>query len=327
MDGFAAGGATVIVLAATNRPESLDPALLRPGRFDRQVLVDRPDLSGREEILRIHAQKVKLGPDVDLRAIATRTPGFAGADLANLVNEAALLAARQNRQAVAQEDFAEAIERVVAGLEKKSRVLNEKEKKIVAYHEVGHALVGALIPGSGRVEKISIIPRGMAALGYTLQLPTEDRFLMDEAELRGQIATLLGGRSAEEIIFGSITTGASNDLQRATDLAERMVTTYGMSKVLGPLAYDKGQQAAFLGGEGMNPRRMVSEKVAEEIDREVKDIVETAHQQALDILNQNRDLLEAIAIQLLETEVVEGDKLQELLRQVKAADKIPAGIA
>nr|WP_290221884.1 ATP-dependent zinc metalloprotease FtsH4 [Trichocoleus desertorum] len=328
MDGFAAGGATVIVLAATNRPESLDPALLRPGRFDRQVLVDRPDLSGREEILGIHAQKVKLGPDVDLRAIATRTPGFAGADLANLVNEAALLAARQNRQAVAQEDFAEAIERVVAGLEKKSRVLNEKEKKIVAYHEVGHALVGALIPGSGRVEKISIIPRGMAALGYTLQLPTEDRFLMDEGELRGQIATLLGGRSAEEIIFGSITTGASNDLQRATDLAERMVTTYGMSRVLGPLAYDKGQQGMFLGGEGMHPRRMVSEKVAEEIDREVKDIVETAHQQALDILNQNRELLEAIATQLLETEVIEGETLHKLLSQVKSAsDKIPAGIA
>ncbi|MBD1861869.1 MULTISPECIES: ATP-dependent zinc metalloprotease FtsH4 [Trichocoleus] len=327
MDGFAAGGATVIVLAATNRPESLDPALLRPGRFDRQVLVDRPDLSGREEILSIHAKKVKLGPDVNLRAIATRTPGFAGADLANLVNEAALLAARQNRQAVAQEDFAEAIERVVAGLEKKSRVLNEKEKKIVAYHEVGHALVGALIPGSGRVEKISIIPRGMAALGYTLQLPTEDRFLMDEGELRGQIATLLGGRSAEEIIFGSITTGASNDLQRATDLAERMVTTYGMSKVLGPLAYDKGQQGMFLGGEGMNPRRMVSEKVAEEIDREVKDIVETAHQHALDILNQNRDLLEAIAAQLLETEVIEGETLHKLLSQVKSADRIPAGVA
>ncbi|HEY9748754.1 MAG TPA: ATP-dependent zinc metalloprotease FtsH4 [Allocoleopsis sp.] len=327
MDGFAAGGATVIVLAATNRPESLDPALLRPGRFDRQVLVDRPDLSGREEILRIHAQKVKLGPDVNLKAIATRTPGFAGADLANLVNEAALLAARQNRQAVAQEDFAEAIERVVAGLEKKSRVLNEKEKKIVAYHEVGHALVGALIPGSGRVEKISIVPRGMAALGYTLQLPTEDRFLMDEAELRGQIATLLGGRSAEEIIFGSITTGASNDLQRATDLAERMVTTYGMSKVLGPLAYDKGQQAMFLGGEGVNPRRMVSEKVAEAIDREVKEIVETAHQQALDILNQNRELLEAIATQLLETEVIEGETLQTLLSQVQPANKIPAGVA
>lgn len=326
MDGFAVGDATVIVLAATNRPESLDPALLRPGRFDRQVLVDRPDLIGRKAILEIHAQKVKLGADVDLKAIATRTPGFAGADLANLVNEAALLAARSRREAVAQEDFAEAIERVVAGLEKKSRVLNDKEKKIVAYHEVGHAIVGYSMPGSGRVEKISIVPRGMAALGYTLQLPTEDRFLMDEAELRGQIATLLGGRSAEEIVFGSITTGASNDLQRATDLAERMVTTYGMSKILGPLAYQQGQQAMFLGNEGGNPRRMLSEQTAEAIDGEVKDIVETAHQQALDILRQNQDLLETISTQLLETEVIEGENLHSLLNQVRPLALVPATV-
>lgn len=313
MDGFSVEDATVIVLAATNRPEVLDPALLRPGRFDRQVLVDRPELSGREAILKIHARKVKLGEDVNLKAIATRTPGFAGADLANLVNEAALLAARNQRSYVAQEDFAEAIERVVAGLEKKSRVLNDKEKKIVAYHEVGHALVGSLMSGSGRVEKISIVPRGMAALGYTLQLPTEDRFLMDEAELRGQIATLLGGRSAEEIVFNSITTGAANDLQRATDLAERMVTTYGMSKILGPLAYQQGQQAMFLDNGAPNPRRMASEETAQAIDREVKEIVETAHQQALDTLKLNRDLLEAIATQLLETEVIEGEKLHSLL--------------
>lgn len=319
MDGFAVENATVIVLAATNRPEILDPALLRPGRFDRQVLVDRPALSGREAILKIHAQKVKLGEDVDLKAIATRTPGFAGADLANLVNEAALLAARDQRQTVAQKDFAEAIERVVAGLEKKSRVLNDKEKKIVAYHEVGHALVGQLMPGSGRIEKISIVSRGMAALGYTLQLPTEDRFLMDEAELRGQIATLLGGRSAEEIVFNSITTGASNDLQRATDLAEQMVTTFGMSKVLGPLAYQQGQQATFLGDGMPNPRRMMSEETAQAIDREVKEIVETAHQQALDTLNHNRDLLETITMQLLETEAIEGNKLHDLLNQVQAS--------
>ncbi|MDX2272833.1 MAG: ATP-dependent zinc metalloprotease FtsH4 [Cyanobacteriota bacterium] len=318
MDGFAVGDGTVIVLAATNRPESLDPALLRPGRFDRQVLVDRPDLSGRLAILQIYARQVKLGEDVDLKMIATRTPGFAGADLANLVNEAALLAARNRREVVAQADFAEAIERVVAGLEKKSRVLSDKEKKIVAYHEVGHALVGSLMPGTSQVAKISIIPRGMAALGYTLQLPTEDRFLMDEGELRGQIATLLGGRSAEEIVFGSITTGAANDLQRATDLAERMVTTYGMSKVLGPLAYEQGQQNAFLGGGMPSPRRSVSEQTAEAIDREVKDIVEQAHQQALDILNRNRDLLEALAQQLLDKEVIEGDPLQQMLGQVKA---------
>lgn len=327
MDGFAANGATVIVLAATNRPETLDPALLRPGRFDRQVLVDRPDLSGRLAILEIYARKVKLGSDVDLKAIATRTPGFAGADLSNLVNEAALLAARVRRETVSQADFAEAIERVVAGLEKKSRVLNEKEKKIVAYHEVGHALVGALMPGGGKVAKISIVPRGMAALGYTLQLPTEDRFLMDEGEIRGQIATLLGGRSAEEIVFGSITTGAANDLQRATDLAERMVTTYGMSKVLGPLAYEKGGQANFLGDGGMNPRRVVSDDTAKAIDEEVKEIVENAHQQALAILNNNRDLMETIATQILETEVIEGENLQNLLSQVRPIDeKVAVGV-
>jgi cell division protease FtsH len=317
MDGFVVGDNTVIVLAATNRPEILDPALLRPGRFDRQVLVDRPELSGREAILKIHAQKVKLGEDVDLKAIATRTPGFAGADLANLVNEAALLAARNQRQTVAQEDFTEAIERVVAGLEKKSRVLNEKEKKIVAYHEVGHALVGSLMPGSNRVEKISIVSRGMAALGYTLQLPTEDRFLLDEAELRGQIATLLGGRSAEEVVFNSITTGASNDLQRATDLAEQMVTTFGMSKVLGPLAYQQGTRPMFLGDGMPNPRRAMSEETAQAIDREVKDIVETAHRQAVQTIEQNRDLLETITMQLLETEAIEGEKLHRLLSEVK----------
>jgi len=317
MDGFGAGDSTVIVLAATNRPETLDPALLRPGRFDRQVLVDRPDLEGRLAILNIYAQKVKLAKAVDLRAIATRTPGFAGADLANLVNEAALLAARNKRETVQQEDFAEAIERIVAGLEKKSRVLNEKEKKIVAYHEVGHALVGAAMPGGSEVAKISIVPRGMAALGYTLQLPTEDRFLLDETELRGQIATLLGGRAAEEIIFGSVTTGASNDLQRATDLAEQMVTTYGMSKVLGPLAYQKGQQSSFLGNEMANPRRMVSEETAKAIDEEVKDIVETAHQQALSLLRQNQDLLASISLKLLETEVIEGEALQKWLGQVQ----------
>lgn len=326
MDGFAVGDATVIVLAATNRPEVLDPALLRPGRFDRQVLVDRPDLSGRKEILEIYARQVKLGDDIDLQAIATRTPGFAGADLANLVNEAALLAARARRETVAQADFAEAIERVVAGLEKKSRVLNDKEKTIVAYHEVGHALVGALMPGSGKVAKISIVPRGMAALGYTLQLPTEDRFLMDEAELRGQIAIMLGGRSAEEIIFNSITTGAANDLQRATDLAERMVTTYGMSKVLGPLAYEKGQQNAFLGDGSMNPRRSVSDETARAIDAEVKEIVEMAHQQALDILGENRELLERIAQQILETEVIEGEALQSLLDQVRPVGKVMAAV-
>jgi cell division protease FtsH len=326
LDGFSAGDATVIVLAATNRPETLDPALLRPGRFDRQVLVDRPDLAGRLKILEIYAAKIKLDVDVDLKQVATRTPGFAGADLANLVNEAALLAARNQRQTVTQADFYEAIERVVAGLEKKSRVLNEKEKQIVAYHEVGHALVGAVMSGGGKVQKISIVPRGMAALGYTLQMPTEDRFLLSESELRDQIATLLGGRAAEEVVFGSITTGASNDLQRATDLAERMVTTYGMSKVLGPLAYEKGQQMNFLGDGMMNPRRMVSDDTAKAIDEEVKEIVETAHQKALAILKHNRDLLEEIAQKILEVEVIEGEELQNLLNRAQLPEQVPATV-
>ncbi|MBD2189831.1 ATP-dependent zinc metalloprotease FtsH [Pseudanabaena mucicola] len=317
MDGFGVDGTTVIVLAATNRPETLDQALLRPGRFDRQVLVDRPDKSGRLAILKIHAAKVTLDKSVDLETIATRTSGFAGADLANLVNEAALLAARAGRETVLLEDFAEAVERVVAGLEKKSRVLNENEKRIVAYHEVGHALVGALNSSSGKVEKISIVPRGMAALGYTLQLPTEDRFLLSKEEIEAQIATLLGGRSAEEIIFGSITTGASNDLQRATDLADKMVTSYGMSEVLGPLAYQK-QQNQFLGG--MEMARNVSPATSEAIDKEIKTIVENAHAKALAILNANRDLLESISEKLLETEVIEGEFLTGLLSQVKPAE-------
>ncbi len=321
MDGFGGADSTIIVLAATNRPETLDPALLRPGRFDRQVLVDRPDLKGRQAILDIHAKEVKLSDKVDLNAIATRTPGFAGADLANLVNEAALLAARNHRESVIQADFAEAIERVVAGLEKRSRVLNDKEKEIVAYHEVGHALVGAAMPGSDQVEKISIVPRGMAALGYTLQLPTEDRFLRDEAELKGQIATMLGGRSAEEVVFGSITTGAANDLQRATDVAEQMVTSYGMSQVLGPLAYDRSKQNTFLdNGMAPNARRLVSDETAKAIDEEVKSIVEAAHQRALRILKENRDLLETISQQLLKEEVIEGESLREMLAGVIAGE-------
>jgi cell division protease FtsH len=260
---------------------------------------------------------VSLGETVDLNKIATRTPGFAGADLANLVNEAALLAARNKRTTVEAEDFAEAIERVMAGLEKKSRVMNEAERKVVAYHEVGHAIVSAATPGSGKVEKISIVPRGMSALGYTLQLPTEDRFLLNEAELHGEIATLLGGRSAEELIFGAITTGATNDLQRATDLAERMVTSYGMSKVLGPLAYQQGGQPMFLNNGTASPRRPMSEETAQAIDREVKTIVENAHNQALAILNANRELLETLSQQLLETEVLEGEALYQILDQVK----------
>ena len=312
MDGFASKDKPVIVLAATNQPEVLDAALLRPGRFDRQVLVDRPDLSGRKTILEIYAKKVKLADEVDLDRIAQATSGFAGADLANLVNEAALLAARAMRTKVEQQDLGEAIERVVAGLEKKSRVLQDDEKKVVAYHEVGHAIVGHLMPGGSKVAKISIVPRGMSALGYTLQLPTEERFLNSREELQGQIATLLGGRSAEEVVFGKVTTGASNDLQRATDIAEQMVGTYGMSETLGPLAYDKQGGGRFLGG-GNNPRRTVSDATAQAIDKEVRALVDTAHDQALTILRQNMALLETISQKILEKEVIEGDELKEML--------------
>ena len=312
MDGFASKDKPVIVLAATNQPEVLDAALLRPGRFDRQVLVDRPDLPGRKTILEIYAKKVKLAEGVDLDRIAQATSGFAGADLANLVNEAALLAARAKRTKVEQQDLGEAIERVVAGLEKKSRVLQDDEKKVVAYHEVGHAIVGHLMPGGSKVAKISIVPRGMSALGYTLQLPTEERFLNSREELQGQIATLLGGRSAEEVVFGKVTTGASNDLQRATDIAEQMVGTYGMSDTLGPLAYDKQGGGRFLGG-GNNPRRTVSDATAQAIDKEVRALVDTAHDQALAILRQNMALLETISQKILEKEVIEGDELKEML--------------
>ncbi|MCP9833717.1 MULTISPECIES: ATP-dependent zinc metalloprotease FtsH [unclassified Cyanobium] len=312
MDGFTAQDKPVIVLAATNQPETLDAALLRPGRFDRQVLVDRPDLSGRKMILDIYAKKVKLADGVDLDKIAQATSGFAGADLANLVNEAALLAARVYRTQVEQADLNEAIERVVAGLEKKSRVLQPDEKKVVAYHEVGHAIVGHLMPGGSKVAKISIVPRGMAALGYTLQLPTEERFLNSKEDLEGQIATLLGGRSAEEVVFGEVTTGAANDLQRATDIAEQMIGTYGMSETLGPLAYDKQGGSRFLGGNS-NPRRAVSDATALEIDKEVRGLVDRAHDRALAILHHNRDLLEAISHKILEKEVIEGDELKQLL--------------
>ena len=321
MDGFSSTDKPVIVLAATNQPEVLDAALLRPGRFDRQVLVDRPDLSGRKTILEIYVKKVKLAEGVDLDRIAQATSGFAGADLANVVNEAALLAARGKRKEVELKDLNEAIERVVAGLEKKSRVLQDDEKKVVAYHEVGHAIVGHLMPGGSKVAKISIVPRGMSALGYTLQLPTEERFLNSKQDLEGQIATLLGGRSAEEIVFGKITTGAANDLQRATDLAEQMVGTYGMSDILGPLAYDKQGGGRFLGGNN-NPRRVVSDATAQAIDKEVRSLVDQGHESALAILRHNLALLETIAQKILEKEVIEGDELIEMLN----SSALPRGV-
>jgi cell division protease FtsH len=315
MDGFD-GNAGVILIAATNRPEILDPALKRAGRFDRQVLVDRPDKSGRLEILQVHARPVMMGEDVDLEVIATQTSGFAGADLANLINEAALLAARNNRLAVLNADFKEAIERVVAGLEKRSRILSPTERRTVAYHEVGHAIVGALMPGSSQVSKISIVPRGKGALGYTMQTPQEDRFLMLEDELRGQLATLLGGRSAEEVVFGKVSTGASDDIQKATDLAERAVTQYGMAASLGPVAFDK-ERSQFL--DGGSTRRSISGEVAAEIDALVKQSLVQAHDVAVSILTLNRDLLESMTQVLLAEEVLEGEQLQKMLSQAKAS--------
>jgi len=314
MDGFSANNG-VIILAATNRPEILDPALQRPGRFDRQVLVDRPDKSGRKAILEVHTPGVKLSEDVDLDRLAARTPGFAGADLENLVNEAALLAARRDGDAVTMADFGEAIERVIAGLKKKSRVLSDDERKTVAYHEVGHAIIGSLMPAAGKVEKISIVPRGVGALGYTLQLPEEDKFLAGEDELRGRIAILLGGRSAEELVFGKVSTGAGDDIQKVTEMAERFVTVYGMSDRLGPIAFEQKQQQQFIQGMA-SPRRSVSPQVMEVIDSEIKAVVDGAHHMALKLLMRNREVLEEMAQDLLQSEVLEKESLMQYLSQV-----------
>jgi cell division protease FtsH len=310
MDGFDAR-ASLIIMGATNRPEILDPALLRPGRFDRQVLVDRPDRRGREKILHIHAKNVKLGPDVDLRAIAARTPGFAGADLANVVNEAALLAARRNKNFVTRAEFEEAIERVVAGLEKKSRRINEREKEIVAFHEAGHALVSWMLPYADRVSKVSIIPRGLGALGYTLQLPLEDRYLLTRSELRDRMAGLMGGRVAEEEVFGEPSTGASNDLQQATGVARMMVRDYGMSGALGPVSLGEQGGPTFLGVKGFE-QRSYSDQTALEVDREVQTIVLEAQERARDLVRHHREKLDMMAARLLTAEVVEEEEIQRL---------------
>ena len=322
MDGFDAR-VGLIVVAATNRPEILDPALMRPGRFDRQVLVDRPDRKGREQVLRIHAREVRLGPDVELKDVATHTPGFAGADLANVVNEAALLAARKDRDKVIMADFNEAIERVVAGLEKKTRRINEKEKEIVAYHESGHALVSTLTKNSEPVHKISIIPRGMAALGYTLQMPLEDRYLMSKEELLDKICGLLGGRAAEEIIVGSISTGASNDFKQATDIARMMVTEYGMSDALGPQSLGERRSSPFLNGPGNGGgptfgERMHSERTQRRIDQEVARIIDEQMNRAREIVSRNRDALTKVAARLLAVEVIEGEELRRILTEAGA---------
>jgi len=323
MDGFD-GRKGIIIMGATNRPEVLDPALLRPGRFDRQILVDKPDIRGREDILRIHVKAVKIGESVDLKVIAARTAGFAGADLANLVNEAALLAARRDKTSVDRKDFDEAIDRIIAGLEKK-RAMSDKERRIVAFHESGHAIVASLLPNLDPVHKISIIGRGFGALGYTMQLPLEDRYLMSRSDLKSELAVLLGGRSAEEIAFGEISTGARNDLQRATDIARAMVTEYGMSEALGAVNYDGQRGTKFIDTPFMNERGPHSEDTAQKIDFEVSRIITDAHNEARRLLRERRDILDELSARLLDKEVVEGDELRALLGPVppKQPDTIP----
>lgn len=313
MDGFDTK-AGVIIMAATNRPEILDPALLRPGRFDRHVLVDRPDITGREAILNVHIKGVKLAKEVDLKVVAARTPGFVGADLANLVNESALLAARKGKSSVGMEEFEEAIDRVIAGLEKKSRVMNKKEKEIVAFHETGHALMAEFLETTDQVHKISIIPRGISALGYTLQLPTEDRYLMTEKELRDRLCVLLGGRVAEEVIFGEASTGAHNDLGRATDIARSMVKEYGMSKKLGYVTFERERKPLFMDlGPSFGGAKDYSEETAREIDDEIKGIVDEAREKVQTMLSEKKSLLHKVARTLLEKETIEGNELRELI--------------
>lgn len=326
LDGFDPSEG-VVLLAATNRPEILDPALLRAGRFDRQVLVDRPDKLGRVQILNVHIKKVKLAPDVDVEKIASITTGFSGADLANLVNEAALLATRRKAKAVAMEDFTQAVERIVAGLEKRNRVLNPRERQIVAYHEMGHALVALALPGSDPVHKVSIVPRGVGALGYTIQRPTEDRFLMTKEELLNKIAVILGGRAAEKIVFDHLSTGAADDLVRATDIARSLVARYGMDPKLGSVAYDV-ERSPFLQpvtGQYAIERRF-SEDTAREIDLAVRRIIDEQFDRAVEILANNREILERCARELLETETLDEVALRRLTADLRRVRE-PAAVA
>jgi cell division protease FtsH len=305
-------------MAATNRPEILDPALLRPGRFDRQVALDRPDIKGRQEILKVHAKRLTLGPDVDLAAVAGKTAGFAGAELANIVNEAALHAARKNKSCVEMSDFDEAIDRVIAGLEKKSRVMSPKEKETVAFHEAGHALVAESRVTADKVSKISIIPRGIGALGFTQQQPTEDRYLLKRSELLDRLDVLLGGRGAEQLVFGEASTGAQNDLQRATDLARQMITRYGMSEALGPAALEGPRASLFLPEAGAPRRGEYSERTAQTIDEEVRKLLGEAEQRVHDTLFTQRAQLDAVARALLRQEVVDRATLAALLVGARA---------
>jgi cell division protease FtsH len=312
MDGFDSK-VGVILMAATNRPEILDPALLRPGRFDRNILVDRPDKLGRVDILKVHLKKVKTVPDLDVEKLANMTPGMVGADLANLVNEAALLAVRRDKQEVGMPEFEEAVERIVGGLEKKNRLINVKERETVAYHEMGHALVALSLPGTDPVQKISIIPRGISALGYTMQVPTEDRFLMKKTELLNKITTLLGGRAAEEIVFGDVSTGAHNDLSRATDIARSMIKEYGMSSRVGPVYLAREQQSLYL-NPGAKVSGDYSEETARLIDSEIKETISREYERSLKILGEKKDVLIRGATLLLQKEKLEGPELKALLQ-------------
>jgi len=310
MDGFDSTSG-VIILAATNRPEVLDPALMRPGRFDRQVLVDKPDLLGREAILKIHSAGVTLDPEVDLKDVAKSTPGFVGADLANIINEAALLAVRSGRSAVTHQDLDEAIEKTIAGLEKKNRLINPREREIVAYHETGHAIVAAFTPDADPVHKISIVPRGMGALGYTLQTPTEDRFLMTQEELIGRIDILLGGRAAEEIVFGKISTGASNDIMKSTDIARNMITEYGMSEKFRNMALTK-RNGGYLEGGGF--QKEYSEQTQQYVDEEISRLMDERYTLVVKLLTKHRDLLEKITDHLMDTEVISTEEFLDFIQ-------------
>src|SRR5215813_2093843 len=323
LDGFDPSSGLVL-LAATNRPEVLDPALLRAGRFDRQILVDRPDKRGREQILAVHLKKARLGTDVNPEQIAALTPGFTGADLANLVNEATLLATRRNAEAVTMSDFNNAIERMVAGLEKRNRLLNPLERQVVAYHELGHAMVGLALPGTDTVHKISIIPHGVGALGYTIQRPTEDRYLMTRAELEYKMSGLLGGRAAEQLVFREISTGAADDLARATDTARAMVLRYGMSDALGNVTYDRDRSPFLKPNVPVPQERNYSEETAEAVDRAVRQLVDGAFQKAYGILQQNRPLLDRTAAALLETETLDEAAIKRLKSEIIAGPALPA---
>ncbi|TLN13754.1 ATP-dependent zinc metalloprotease FtsH, partial [bacterium] len=309
MDGFDTD-TNIIIMAATNRPDILDPALLRPGRFDRRVTLDRPDVRGREAILNVHVKGKPLAPEINLEVIARSTPGFVGADLENLVNEAAILAARRNKKVITQSEFEEAIERVIAGPERKSRLINKDEKRIIAYHEAGHAVVMNVVPESDPVQKVSIIPRGMAG-GYTLSLPTEDRMLMPKKKLIAEMVGLMGGRAAEEVVFDDITSGASNDIERVTKLARAMVTRLGMSELMGPMVYGQKEELIFLGRE-ISEQRDYSEAVAEQIDQEVRKLVAESYTKAREILNQYRSELEAVATKLLEVETLSRIEFEKI---------------